>query len=63
MSRSEAQKAADKRYATKIKDNYKSFAVNFKVDEYEEITREIAERGFTKADFIRWAINELKKAK
>lgn len=59
--RSEAQKAADKRYAEKTKDKHKQFAVNLKVDEYEAITAAIEAAGLSKADFLRWAIEELKK--
>ena len=58
--RSEAQKAADKRYAEKTKDKYKQFAVNLKIDEYEEITAAIEDAGLSKADFLRWAVEKLK---
>ena len=55
MARSEAQKAADKKYAEKIKDKHKLFAVNLKLDEYNEAA------GMTKADFLRRAAASLKK--
>lgn len=62
MVRSEAQKAADKRYAEKIKDKHKQFAVNLKSDEYERVTVAIAQAGMSKADFLRWAVEQLKKS-
>ena len=59
MARSEAQKAADKKYAEKIKDKHRQFSVNLKADEYEKITAAIDEAGMTKADFLRWAVEQL----
>lgn len=59
MVRSEAQKAADKRYAEKVKDKHKQFAVNLKADEYERITAALAAAGMSKADFLRWAVDKL----
>ena len=59
MARSEAQKAADKRYAEKVKDKHKQFAVNLKADEYERVTAALAAAGMSKADFLRWAVNKL----
>lgn len=61
MDRSEAQKAADKRYAEKVKDKYKQFAVNLQIDEYETVTAAIAATGMTKADFLRWAVAKLQE--
>ncbi len=61
MARSEAQKAADKRYAEKIKDKHKHFAVNLKADEYERITAALEAAGMSKADFLRWAVEQLEK--
>ncbi len=57
--RSDAQKAADKRYAEKTKDKHKQFAVNLKADEYEKIIAVIEAAGMTKADFLRWAAEKL----
>lgn len=62
MARSEAQKAADKRYAEKIKDKHKHFGVNLKDDEYERITAAIEAAGMTKADFLRWAVDKLQNS-
>ena len=59
MARSEAQKAADKRYAEKVKDKHKQFAVNLKADEYERVTDALAAAGMSKADFLRWAVDKL----
>ena len=59
MARSEAQKAADKRYAEKVKDKHKQFAVNLKADEYERVTAALAAAGMSKADFLRWAVDKL----
>ncbi len=61
MARSEAQRAADKRYAEKVKGRHKQFAVNLPEREYEEITAAIAAAGMSKADFLRWAAAQLKK--
>ena len=61
MARSEAQKAADKKYTEKIKGKHKSFAVNLKSDEYERIVTIIDNAGLSKADFIRWAAAQLQK--
>ena len=61
MARSEAQKAADKKYAQKIKGRYKMFGSSLREDEYDYISQTIEQFGMTKADFIRWAVEELKK--
>lgn len=61
MARSEAQKAADKRYAEKVKDKYRQFAVNFKEDEYERIVQAIESADMTKAEFLRWAVARLEE--
>lgn len=61
MTRSDAQKSADRRYAERIKGKHKQFAVNLPADEYETITNIISASGLSKADFLRWAANELKK--
>ena len=61
MARSEAQKAADKRYAAKVTGKYKPFIVHLLPDELERMNAVIKESGMTKADFLRWAVEELKK--
>ena len=47
MARSEAQKAADKRYAEKTKGKYERFVVPFKPDELARINEAIAASGVT----------------
>ena len=59
MARSEAQKAADKRYAEKTKGKYERFVVPFKPDELARINEAIAASGMSKADFVRWAVDKL----
>lgn len=59
MARSEAQKAADRKYAQKIGGKYKPFIVNLLPDEYDNISKIIAEAGMKKAEFLRWAVKEL----
>ncbi len=59
MARSEAQKAADKKYAQKINGKYKPFIVNLSPEELESINAVIASSGMKKAEFLRWAVKEL----
>nr|DAO90665.1 MAG TPA: NikA, BACTERIAL CONJUGATION, RELAXASE, DNA [Caudoviricetes sp.] len=61
MERSEAQKAADKKYAAKINGKYKPFIVNLTPDELARIDAIIAASGMKKAEFLRWAVGELEK--
>ena len=61
MARSAAQKAADKKYASKISGKYKPFIVKLTPDELASIDAVIAAAGMKKADFLRWAVSELKK--
>lgn len=61
MARSEAQKAADKKYAAKINGKYKPFIVNLPPDELARIDAIIAAAGMKKAEFLRWAVGELEK--
>ncbi len=63
MARSEAQKAADKRYREKVQEQYERFVVNMKKEECEAICEAIKESGMTKVDFLRWAVSELEKRK
>lgn len=55
MARSEAQEAADKKYAQKTKDRHKQFAVNFTTEEYDAIDDLIKSNDMTKDEFICWA--------
>ncbi len=61
MARSEAQKAADKRYAAKINGKYERFLVNLLPAEYERICAAIAAAGMGKAEFLRWAVEQLEQ--
>lgn len=61
MARSEAQKAADKRYREKTQDQYEYFVVNLKREECASICAAIKAAGMGKAEFLRWAVGELEK--
>lgn len=61
MARSDAQKAADKRYAEKINGKHERFIVNLNPDEYKYIDGVIKAAGMKKAEFLRWAIHELEQ--
>ena len=43
------------------KNNYKKFACNLKIDEYENVSNIIKEDGLNKAQFIRLAIKNIHK--
>lgn len=53
--RSEAQKAADKRYQAQNQNKYKTFIVHLPPEEYKRISATIKRAGMSKAKFIRWA--------
>lgn len=59
--RSEAQKAADKRYNRKIYGKYERFVVNLLPDEYKQICDTIKAAGMGKAEFLRWAVKQLEQ--
>lgn len=59
MARSEAQKAADKRYSQKISGKYERFVVNLLPDEYKQICDAIKAAGMGKTEFLRWAVRQL----
>ena len=61
MARSEAQKAADKKYAAKINGRYKPFIVKLQPDELARIDAAIAAAGMKKAEFLRWAVKQLEQ--
>ncbi len=63
MARSDAQKAADKRYREKTQGQYEHFVVNLKREECAQIEAAIAAAGMGKAEFLRWAVGELEKRK
>jgi len=60
MARSEAQKAADKRYRESHKNELTKWSTWFKPDEAKEIDAIIKASGMSKAEFIRWAVNKYK---
>lgn len=61
--RSEAQRAADKKYAAKIQKEkkYERFVVNLNKEEYAHVESVIKAHGMGKTEFLRWAIQELEK--
>lgn len=61
MARSEAQKAADKRYRESHKNDLIKWSTWFKPAEAAEIDVIIKQSGMSKADFIRWAIAKYKE--
>lgn len=63
MPRSEAQKAADKRYRETHKKDYIKWATWLKPDEAAKIDKVIKENGMNKAELLRWAMDELQKRK
>jgi len=59
--RSEAQKAADRKYREAHKNESVKWGTRLKADEaaaYDELLRQ---HEMTRADFVRWAIEELKR--
>ncbi len=61
MVRSEAQKRADKRYRETHKNEAVKWATWLNPTEAEEINAIIKQSGMNKAEFLRWAVNELQK--
>ena len=59
MARTDAQRAADKKYAAKINGKYKPFIVNLDPAELARINAVIVASGMKKAEFLRWAVGEL----
>ena len=58
--RSEAQKKADKKYRENNKNKYAFWGTSFAPEESERINKVLSDKGMSKADFIRWAIEKLK---
>lgn len=61
MARSEAQKAADKRYAAAHKGEFITWTTKLKPAEAAEIDAIIKANNMSRADFLRWAVGELEK--
>lgn len=61
MARSEAQKAADKRYKEKHKNADVSWGTRLKPGEAQELDDVIKASGLSRAGFLRWALEERKK--
>lgn len=59
--RTEAQKAADKRYREKRKGKEVAWATTLKPKEAEAVNNAIANAGLTKAEFVRQAARQLKE--
>lgn len=60
MARSEAQKAADKKYREAHKNDFVTWTTCFRPDEVAEIDEVIKSSGMSRADFIRWAVKQYK---
>ncbi len=63
MARSEAQKAADKRYTEAHKGSFTTWTTKFKPAEADEIDEIIKASGMSRAEFIRWAVEQYKQQK
>ncbi len=61
MARSEAQKAADKRYRETHKNESIKWATWLKPEEASEINETIKSSGMNKAQFLRWAVEKYKE--
>lgn len=59
MARSEAQKAADKRYRENHKGVDVSWGTRLKPEEAEKIDAIIKANNMSRADFLRWAADKL----
>ena len=60
MARSEAQKAADKRYKETHKGESVTWTTKFKTAEAAEIDAVIKSSGMSRAEVIRWAVDKYK---
>lgn len=59
--RSEAQKAADRKYREAHKHESVKWGTRLKTEEAAEYDELLQQHGMTRADFIRWAVDELKR--
>lgn len=60
MARSDAQKAADKRYKEAHKGDFITWTTKFRTAEAAEIDAVIKQSGMSRAEFIRWAVEQYK---
>lgn len=60
MARSEAQKAADKRYKETHKGESVTWTTKFKTAAAAEIDAVIKSSGMSRAEFVRWAVDKYK---
>lgn len=61
MARSEAQKAADRKYREAHKHDTVKWSTRLKPDEAAEYDALLKQHGMSRAAFVRWAIVELRK--
>ncbi len=61
MARSDAQKAADKRYRETHKGDLIRWGTSFKPAEFADIEATLKQSGMNRAEFIRWAVAKLKE--
>lgn len=61
MARSEAQKAADRRYAAAHKGEFITWTTKLKHAEAAEIDAVIKANNMSRADFLRWAADKIKE--
>ena len=61
MARSEAQKRADKKYAETHKGDFVTWTTKVKPQEATKIDSIAKANGMSRADFIRWAAEQLEK--
>ena len=61
MARSEAQKAADKRYREAHKGELITWGAKLPPEEAAQIDEVLHKKGMNKAQFVRWGAEELKK--
>lgn len=59
--RSEAQKAADQKYREAHKHESVKWGTRLKTEEAKAYDELLQQHGMTRADFIRWVVDELKR--
>lgn len=56
--RSDAQRAADARYAARNPNRQRTLSFRYGTEEANAIEQSITATGMTKADFLRWAVSQ-----